>query len=168
MKNPKKILEYVLLTFTSVGQIIYTIFTYAQPVSSDLRNIGWIMLWISAVFGILPIIIFRKKGGVVRGMSYMHTTKLVEDGVYEIVRHPQYLSGIIMSIGFSLISPKTINFLFSIANIIQYILTAYEADKNNSRKFGSAYLRYKQKVPGLNLFTGMWRYVKRTIQQKIQ
>ncbi|PVX26153.1 MAG: hypothetical protein CW691_02355, partial [Candidatus Bathyarchaeum sp.] len=36
------------------------------------------------VFGWLPIIEFRKKGKVKNGKSYIHTTQIVETGIYSI------------------------------------------------------------------------------------
>jgi protein-S-isoprenylcysteine O-methyltransferase Ste14 len=42
------------------------------------------------VLGCLPIIEFRRRGGVGKGESYIHTTKLVDTGIYSVVRHPQY------------------------------------------------------------------------------
>ena len=39
--------------------------------------------------GLLPIITFRRKGGVAKGESYIKTTVLVDTGIYAIVRHPQ-------------------------------------------------------------------------------
>lgn len=53
---------------------------------------------LSALFGWLPIFTFRKKGKV-QGRGHIQTTVLVESGVYSIVRHPQYLSGILLCIG---------------------------------------------------------------------
>jgi protein-S-isoprenylcysteine O-methyltransferase Ste14 len=44
------------------------------------------------VFGMLPVFEFRKKGAVKRGESYVHTTRVVDSGLYSIVRHPQYLT----------------------------------------------------------------------------
>jgi protein-S-isoprenylcysteine O-methyltransferase Ste14 len=34
---------------------------------------------------------FRKKGGAPKGESIVHTTVLIDSGVYPAVRHPQYL-----------------------------------------------------------------------------
>lgn len=40
------------------------------------------------VFGLLPVFEFNKKGGVEKGKSYIYTTKLVDTGIYPVVRHP--------------------------------------------------------------------------------
>jgi protein-S-isoprenylcysteine O-methyltransferase Ste14 len=77
------------------------------------------VIWVlSAVFGVLPIYTFRKKGGVVKGQSYMKTTELVDTGVYSIVRHPQYLAGLLLIIALMLV---TQHWLSIIAGIIAFV-----------------------------------------------
>ena len=82
---------YLLSTIASVltiAQAALAFFLRGQP-SPTIEWAGWICLWVSAIFGILPIITFRAKGGVPQGQSYMKTTQLVDTGIYAIVRHPQ-------------------------------------------------------------------------------
>lgn len=50
------------------------------------------------VFGLLPVIEFRKKGEVKNGKSYLHTTRVVKTGIYSIVRHPQYVTFVLWAI----------------------------------------------------------------------
>ena len=60
---------------------------------------GEVLYVLSGVlFGLLPVFEFRKQGRVIRGKSYIHTTKLVETGIYSIVRHPQYVTFILWAI----------------------------------------------------------------------
>ena len=86
-----------LLTLAALAEIICAALLYNQNGSDLVTNIGWGILWLSAVFGWLPIITFRKWGKV-KGKGYIHTTVLVDRGVYAIVRHPQYLAGILACI----------------------------------------------------------------------
>lgn len=81
----------IALTITSIGQIVLAIIFYRHEVSIPIRNTGWVFIWISAIFGWLPMATFRKHGKVAKGKSYMLTTKLVAKGVYSIVRHPSTL-----------------------------------------------------------------------------
>ncbi len=105
MRNRKMAVYGIMLTIAFVGQIILTILFY-DPAGNALRiNIGWGVVWLSAVFGWLPIITFRRKGKV-EGRSYIHTTVLVDSGIYAIVRHPQYLAGVLLNVGLSLITPQ--------------------------------------------------------------
>ena len=63
----------------TVAQIVLAFFLHGGG-SEALKWAGWICVWTSGIFGILPIITFRRKGGVPKGESYMKTTVLVDKG----------------------------------------------------------------------------------------
>lgn len=159
-KKFQLILEHVLLALTSVGQILAVALTYRVPVSSSLRNSGWILLWISALFGILPIFTFRSLGKVKKGSSYIHTNQLVDQGIYSIVRHPQYFSGILISLGLLLIAPGWLNLVLGLANIVQYYLGTFGEEKGLVARFGQKYIAYQKEVPRLN---SVWEIVKKLL-----
>jgi len=75
-------------------QMVLTYFRYNGMGLDGLANTGWLVMTVSAVFGWMPFYTLRERGGVPEGESYMKTTKLVETGVYSVVRHPQYLAGV--------------------------------------------------------------------------
>ena len=104
MKGVKAVTQGVILTLAAIGQIVCAILFYNKNGSTTITNIGWVVLWISAAFGWLPILTFKKWGSVPKGQSYMKTTVLVDKGVYAIVRHPQYLAGILIAIGLTLVA----------------------------------------------------------------
>jgi len=149
--------EHIFLTLTSVGQIFLAIYYYGQSGNSQLRNLGWVCLWMSAIFGWLPIFAFKKYGRVSKGKSYVHTQTLVDQGVYSIVRHPQYLAGIFISAGLYLIAPYWGNLTLGVINTIQYVYATYQEDQNLIKKFGDDYLNYMKGVPRLNFVRGFIR-----------
>jgi protein-S-isoprenylcysteine O-methyltransferase Ste14 len=104
MRKTRIILSSTILTIAAVGQIILSFILYNDNGNSIIRNTGWVILWISAVFGWLPILTLRKWGKVPEGNGYIPTTILVDRGVYAIVRHPQYLAGMLMGIALTLIA----------------------------------------------------------------
>jgi protein-S-isoprenylcysteine O-methyltransferase Ste14 len=59
-----------------------------------LNIIGGVVFVFGMVLVMAPIIMFPRRGGVARGKSFVHTTKLVNTGIYAVVRHPQYTGGI--------------------------------------------------------------------------
>jgi hypothetical protein len=81
MTRPRMIVEATILTITAVGQIILAILLHNQDGNVAVTNIGWVILWLSAIFGWLPIYTFRKWGSVPKGKGYLHTTVLVDRGV---------------------------------------------------------------------------------------
>ena len=161
MNTKRSIFLATVLTIAAIGQIILTIVLYNQEGSSSWRNIGWVLLWISGIFGLLPIFTFSRKGGVPKGKAYVHTTQLVDSGIYSIVRHPQYLSGVLMSAALPLIAQNWITVIPGIiAAGCDYASTV---DEENSciEKFGEAYKDYMEKVPRMNVLAGIVRWLRR-------
>ena len=90
-ESVRKLHPYLLSSIAgalTIAQIVLA-FLVRNPGIEALRITGVALWWTGAVFGWLPIFTLRRKGGVARGKSYVHTTELVEGGVYAIVRHPQ-------------------------------------------------------------------------------
>jgi len=159
MKTKRDIALTVILTLAAVGQIVLTFLLYNQDGNIAIINLGWVILWNSAILGWLPIFTFRKYGRVPKGKSYIQTTLLVERGVYAIVCHPQYLAGILMGLALPLISQHwLVAALGLIVMIILYINT-WDEDKANIEKFGEAYRQYMQRVPRLNFLLGIIRII---------
>lgn len=156
IRNVRFFFSAAILTIATVGQIVLCLLLYKKNGDSVIRNIGWVILWISALFGWLPVFAFRKWGNIPRGRSYMHTQTLVDRGVYAIVRHPQYLAGILMGIGLTFIAQHWIVAIFGVV-VVMTCLDTSEEERNCSQKFGKAYEQYKKKVPRLNFILGIMR-----------
>jgi protein-S-isoprenylcysteine O-methyltransferase Ste14 len=150
----------IALTIATVGQIIAA-FALHDPEASELRmNIGWGILMLSGLFGWLPIVEFRRKGRV-QGRSYIHTSVLVDSGVYGIVRHPQYLAGVLMSIALPMISWHWVVAVFGVAAAAMYYSNTFDEEERCIEKFGDEYRRYTQRVPRMNFVLGVLRMIVR-------
>lgn len=126
-----------------------------------LDYIGWIIWGFSIFFAFIPFFSFKRRGGVKKGKSYLHTTRMVTHGVYAIVRHPQYLGGMLFSISIALWNPEWLNIIFtSIILLLTYQWT-YSEDKKLVEKFGKVYDIYKKKVPRLNPLLGLIKHFNR-------
>jgi protein-S-isoprenylcysteine O-methyltransferase Ste14 len=76
-----------------------------------------------------------------------HTRKLVTDGVYGIVRHPQY-TGIYLALAGQLIHWPTLPTLLLFPFIAWlYYRLARKEENNLLEKFGAEYKRYMERVP---------------------
>ena len=112
------------------------------------------------VFGLLPIFEFRKKGGVKKGQSYIHTTKLVDTGIYSVVRHPQYVTFIMFAISGMLLFQHWIVILLGIPVLPFTYVDLLKADEDAIQKFGDDYKVYMKKVPRANFILGIIRRCK--------
>lgn len=154
------ILSSVGALFT-LTQIALSFVLYNKAGSDAVRNAGWGIIAISALFGWLPIFTFRARGGVGKGKSYVQTTKLVTSGVYAVVRHPQYLAGMLLNVALPLVGQ---NWLVAALGVPPFVLTLFDArlaDRATLEKFGEDYRRYMEEVPRLNFLLGIVRWLIR-------
>jgi protein-S-isoprenylcysteine O-methyltransferase Ste14 len=153
----KDIILSVILTLAAVGQIVLAFILYDENGNTAIINLGWVILWISAIFGWLPIFTFKKFGGVKKGESYIQTSVLVDRGVYAIVRHPQYLAGILMGLALPLISQHWLVAALGLVVIVIDYISVFDEEALNMVKFGDEYRQYMQRVPRLNFLLGILR-----------
>ena len=146
------------LTF---AQLVCFFFLEIDPGYPVLRILGWILWLISLIFGILPIYVFRKKAGVAKGKSYVQTTVLVDESIYGIVRHPQYLAVILLNLALLLISQHWLSAVLGIPAMVLMYFEIQKADRHEIEKFGEAYQRYMSNVPQINFILGIIRQVRR-------
>ena len=125
-----------------------------------------ILAWIVWAFGMVlvlaPIVIFPIRGGASQGLKYVKTTRIVDTGIYSIIRHPQYTGGIFsIFLTTLLIYP---HWLFGVMGIVGtyliYIGTKTE-DNILIEKFGDEYRQYMERVPAMNFIKGIIRLVRR-------
>ena len=113
------------------------------------------------VIGGLPKNAFKKYGETEKGKSYLYTTKVVDKGIYAIIRHPYWLCWILLSISLTLLSQHIIMVILSIIAIPIIYLETFSLDKGLIEKFGVSYNQYKEKVPRMNFAYGFIKYIIR-------
>jgi protein-S-isoprenylcysteine O-methyltransferase Ste14 len=161
MRSTKDFIMATVLTLAAVGQIVLAFLLYNKDGNEAIINMGWMILSISAIFGWLPIFTFKKWGEVSKGKGYMHTTVLVDRGVYAIVRHPQYLAGILMGLALPLISQHWVVAALGILVIVITYLNTYDEEVSTIAKFGDEYRQYMRRVPRVNFLLGIIRLLRR-------
>ena len=123
--------------------------------------IGCVTLVFGMVLVMAPIVIFPIRGGVAKGKSFVNTTRLVNTGIYAVVRHPQYTGGIYACFVTTLLWYP--HWLFAVLGIIGAILiylSTKEEDKRLIEKFGNDYVAYMERVPMMNIFLGLFRLLR--------
>lgn len=150
----------IIASILIVAQYILAFFVFKLPGLRALQWIGWGVWALSLVFGIGPIFIFRQKGDVEKGMSYVHTTRLVDTSLYAIVRHPQYLAGMLINLAMMLLAQHWLVISLGIVSMGLLYLDMWAADQEGVEKFGDEYRRYMQKVPRANFLLGLFRLIR--------
>jgi protein-S-isoprenylcysteine O-methyltransferase Ste14 len=145
----------------TIAQIALACFVRGQG-SEAAAWAGWICLWSAGIFGVVPIFTFKWKGGVAQGESYTKTTRLVDTGLYAIVRHPQGgTAWLLISLGLMLIAWHWTSLVLGLAAMALAYLDTYKLDRQLVAKFGDAYRRYAERVPRVNPVVGLVRWIGR-------
>ncbi|MFB0517440.1 MAG: isoprenylcysteine carboxylmethyltransferase family protein [Candidatus Neomarinimicrobiota bacterium] len=126
-----------------------------------LFALGWAFWAFGMVLVMTPIIMFPRRGGVPKGKSFVHTTHVVDSGPYSLVRHPQYLGGILAIFITTLLFYP--NWLFAILGTIGAVavyMSCKEEEVRLVQQFGDEYLRYMERVPRMNIVVGILRLLR--------
>jgi len=104
---------------------------------------------------------FRKRGGAPKGESVVHTTVLVDSGVYAVVRHPQYLGFMLFVFALVLMSQHWLSVLSGVLGSPLFYRDVLREEQMSVEKFGDDYKRYMERVPKMNFLIGILRLLRR-------
>jgi protein-S-isoprenylcysteine O-methyltransferase Ste14 len=149
-----------LATAAVFAQIVLTIVLGTGDIA-PFRYLGFGLWALAAVFGWVPIVQFKRSGGVAAGDSYMETTRIVDTGLYAIVRHPQYVAWPLMAVAVALVSQHPIVVMLGAAALVLSSIDFRKVDEQCIGKFGDEYRAYMQRVPAWNFLAGLWRWSNR-------
>ena len=140
-----------------------TSFISAKQLIADRMSFASVLTWVGmaiALFGFLGI------GCVI--ILLIPTCERERDefttsGIYRVVRHPLYLSGMVLNLGI-LVAVWSVHgwagillYPLDAIGIIFYFLAARSEDGYNIAKFGEPYKRYASRVPGLNFTSRLFQ-----------
>ena len=81
---------------------------------------------------------------------------LATTGIYDYVRHPQYIGFIIIMLGFLLQWPTLLTLLMIPLLVVMYVRLARMEERDALREFGDQYRAYMQRVPAFLPRLGKW------------
>lgn len=88
-------------------------------------------------------------------------TALVRQNVYALVRHPQYLGLMMMTIGFMAIYQHVISTACGFFSILFFYFQIEKEEEYCLNVFAEEYRRYALAVPKFNIIAGIWRFLQK-------
>ena len=101
--NLIEIINIAIMSFAYIGLFFAGLISRNPSYNQIVGIVGWIIWIFGLILAFSPNIVFKRRGGVPEGKSYIHTTKLVNDGIYGVIRHPQYTGGMVIAFSMCLI-----------------------------------------------------------------
>lgn len=120
--------------------VLLNIHVWFRDPFSVKQIISWILLILSAYYGIAGFYLLRKHGKA--GSNIEETTALVRTGVYSYIRHPLYFSLFLLGTGTMMKDPSAVQIILGIVNLAAIWFTARMEEKEMIAKFGDAYRKY--------------------------
>lgn len=106
--------------------------------------ISWILLILSAYFGLAGYFLLKRKGNP--SENFENTTVLVKSGVYSLIRHPLYFSLFLLGTATMMKDPAPLQIILGAVNLAAVWITARMEEKEMIEKFGEPYKEYMKET----------------------
>jgi len=116
---------------------------FREPFSFK-QIISWALLLLSIYFAAAGFILLKKIGKP--DANFENTSVLVKVGLYKYIRHPLYLSLLLVGTGVMMKNPDLMQLLFGATNLIAIWLTATIEEKEMIARFGDEYRQYMKET----------------------
>ena len=94
------------------------------------------LLLIAGPFIFAPFYLLKKHGGAKTETAYMESRQVVDQGLYAVMRHPQYLGYILLAGGFALLSQHWAALLLAVVGIACFYVQAMLEEQCCLAQFG--------------------------------
>jgi protein-S-isoprenylcysteine O-methyltransferase Ste14 len=148
-----------------VGGIMYvieavlTFFLFNHYGLDVLANLGFVLIVIGLVLTFLPGPTLKYRGRP--DGSWVETTKLVDSGVYSLVRHPLYVGWGMITFAMMLMSQHPLVIAIGAVILVIVYWSMVDEERVNLEKFGDEYVAYMERVPRANILMGIYRRLRR-------
>jgi len=134
---------YMFFAFESLLVLMFfNIHAFVEGIFSWYHVISWVLLLISASLALSGFYSLKTRGRAVEGWE--ETTHLITGGIFRYTRHPLYASLILLGTGI-FIKNITLQSAIPVFVAISFLVAAsIVEEKENLRKFGSAYDEYRK------------------------
>ena len=111
---------------------------------STFQIISWILLILSLYFAIAGFILLKKIGKP--SANFENTSVLVKTGLYKYIRHPLYLSLLLLGTGIMMKDPGSLQLVFGAVNLVALYVTARIEEREMISRFGKEYQEYMKET----------------------
>jgi protein-S-isoprenylcysteine O-methyltransferase Ste14 len=125
-----------------------------------LKALGVATFLPAIIFMFGPFVHLSRHGEVEEGKSFIHTTAVVDRGLYGIVRHPQYLGYCLLALGFALVSQHLAMLALAVVAVVFFYVQMVREERFLQRELGEPYEAYMERVPRANFFLGLYRHLR--------
>jgi protein-S-isoprenylcysteine O-methyltransferase Ste14 len=159
-RNTLEVIGHILFIGFYALLIALSILYYGRAIFATLTYVGWISLGVGII--ILASSSRSRNKGRISDEKKRGDGSLVESGMYAIVRHPEFLSHLLIIIGLVCITQRLVSLTIGVLMTILLWLAMRQEEKSDIEKFGRAYINYMQRVPRINLIAGIARHRRRS------
>jgi protein-S-isoprenylcysteine O-methyltransferase Ste14 len=106
--------------------------------------ISWFLLFGSIYPVLAGYILLKKEGKPDR--NFENTSVLVKSGIYQYIRHPLYLSILLLGTGIMLKDAASVQLIFGTVNMVAIYFTALIEEKEMIARFGDGYRKYMKET----------------------
>jgi len=158
---PKDMILMSIEALAFVAQVVLCILFYNHLGLNWLLYLCWAIVLVAVVLGWRARVAFQTKGETRAGESWLHTRTVVTGGLYAVLRHPMYLSFLLISLALVCLSQHWLNAVLGAILMGLLYNDMGREEKNSIEKFGDDYRGYMQQVPRMNFVVGAIRLFRR-------
>ena len=100
------------------------------------------------------------RGTTLKVAETHRANEIITSGVYSIIRHPQYLGGLIAHMGFTFLFSAWFSLLSTPIMVLLVFLISKKEEKELATEFGEQYQDYAKKVP---MFLPRFQYCRKKV-----
>lgn len=156
--KPKTYLQWLPLTFSTITLLllIVSIFQIGTiEYAEEYQTIRYIGLVLYLIFSWVQIWAFKTLGeSYAQEILVLKEHKLITNGPFRIIRHPQYLSQMMLDVGAAAATLSFILFPVAVIQIPFLFMRATLEDKLMEKHFGEKWKSYKSKTGSVIPFIG--------------
>ena len=151
-----------MLAYSALGllQIAASALYYNHMGLGVAVTLGWLTLIAGVVVASMGWQELKRMGQAPEGASPMHATRLVDTGIYSVVRHPQYLGFLMFAPALVLLSQHWLSAASGASWGLLFYRDILKEEEGDLAKFGGEYASYMDRVPRLNPVSGILRLLR--------